>query len=268
MRARAAGAGWSEAAKDLSDGVSRVSLWSALGWSDVRQRYSGSLLGSFWITANIALMAGGHTFVFAAPLGLGAGRYAAYVTVGLVLWHFIQGALNEASNLFVAASETIRNAPMPLSVQALRLVWRNLIVLAHNMLIVPLVLLWAGIAPSGLWTLVPAFLLVTATAFSIALLLGLLGARFRDVPQVVANGMQLLFFLTPVFWLPQTVGGAREWFVAANPIFAFIDIVRAPLIGEAAAATSWPVALGLAAAAAAATAQAFGAWRSRIAYWI
>lgn len=269
MGGEAPGGRWGEARRDLSEGISRVWLWSALGWSDVRQRYSGSVLGSFWITANIVLMALGLTFVFAAPLGLGAGRYAAYVTVGLVFWHFIQNALNEATNLFVSASETIRNAPMPLSVQAVRLVWRNLIVLGHNALIVPPMLIAAGAVPSSaVWSLVPALLLVTAAAFFAALILALLGARFRDVPQVVANGMQLLFFLTPIFWLPQTIGGARGSFVALNPFFAFIDIVRAPLLGEAAAATSWPVALGVTATAGAASILAFSAWRSRVAYWI
>jgi ABC-type polysaccharide/polyol phosphate export permease len=269
MHDTAQGGRWQEAARDLRAGVSRVWLWSALGWSDIRQRYSGSLLGSFWITANIALMALVLTFVFAAPLGRPAGEYAAYVTIGLVLWHFVQGALNEATNLFVAAAETIRNAPLPLSVQALRLVWRNLIVLAHNAAIVPLVLFLAGIPPAAsAWTIVPALLLLVLASFSAALLLGLLGARFRDVPQIVSNGLQLLFFLTPVFWLPATLGPGRGWFVAGNPIFAFIDIVRAPLIGGSAAASSWPLALGTTAAAGVAAALAFGAWRSRVAYWI
>jgi lipopolysaccharide transport system permease protein len=83
---------------------------------------------------------------------------------------------------------------------------------------VPVVLLVAGVAPTaGAWTIVPAILLIMLTAFFAALLLGLLGARFRDVPQIVSNSMQLLFFLTPIFWLPATIGPARGWFVSGNP---------------------------------------------------
>jgi len=260
---------WAQASRDLGSGVSRVWLWSALGWADIRQRYSGSLLGSFWITLSIALMAGGLTFVFAGPLGAAAHGYAAYVTLGLVLWYFIQATLNEASSVFVAAAETIRHAPMPLSVHVLRLVWRNLIVLAHNAAIVPLVLIFAGIAPAAsAWTIVPALLLLVAALASGAMILGLLGARFRDVPQIVSNALQLLFFLTPIFWMPQTIGAARGWFVAANPAFAFIDIVRAPLLGAAPAPWSWPIALTVTAAAAIAAWLAFAAWRARIAYWV
>ncbi|HEX8643840.1 MAG TPA: ABC transporter permease [Allosphingosinicella sp.] len=269
MGRQAPGTRWSEAARDLRGGLSSLWLWPALGWADIRQRYSGAVLGSFWITANIALMALVLTFVFAGPLGVRAGGYAAYVTIGLVLWYFIQNALNEASNVFVVAAETIRNTPMPLSVQVLRLTWRNLIVLAHNAAIVPLVLVAAGIAPAATaWTAIPAVLLLVLAIFFAGMLLGLLGARFRDVPQMVSNLMQLLFFLTPVFWLPQTIGAARGWFVATNPIFAFIDIVRAPLLGGVPAAGSWPLALAVTAAAGIAAAFAFAACRARVAYWI
>lgn len=260
---------WAHAARDLGSGASRVWLWSALGWADIRHRYAGSWLGTFWITASIALMAGGLTFVFAAPLGASGRGYAAYVTIGLVLWYFLQATLNEATAVFVAAAETIRHAPMPLSVHILRLLWRNLIVLLHNAAIVPIVLLIAGIVPaSSAWAVLPALILFVAALMSGATLLGLLGARFRDVPQLASNALQLLFFLTPIFWMPQTIGTDRAWFVTANPAFAFIDIVRAPLLGLAPAPTSWPLALGVTATASAAAWLAFAAWRPRIAYWV
>lgn len=260
---------WREAFGDLSSGLSRVWLWSALGWSDIRQRYAGSLLGPLWITANIALMTLCLTLVLAAPLGATARAYAAFVTIGLVLWYFIQTSMVEASNVFVVAAETIRQSPMPLSVHVLRLVWRNLLVLAHNAAIVPLVLILAGAAPAGsAWTILPALLLLVVAVAAGALLVGLLGARFRDVPQIVVNAMQLLFFLTPIFWLPQTIGPERGWLLAINPVFAFVDIVRAPLLGAVPAATSWPVALSVAAAGTIAAAAAFATWRRRVAYWI
>lgn len=268
MTEAANGGRWAEAGRDLREGLSRRWLWSALGWFDVRQRYSGSVLGSLWITLNLALMVLALTFVFAGPLGLRPGLYAAYVAIGLVLWHFLQATVNEAPGLFVSAAETIRHAPMPLSVHVLRLVWRNLIVLAHNAVIVPVVLILFGIAPKAVWAIVPAMALLVVALACVAMLLGLLGARFRDVPQIVTNAMQLLFFLTPIFWLPATIGSGRGWFVAVNPVFAFIDIVRAPLLGAAPAAASWPLALLTAAVAALAAGGALAAWRTRLPYWI
>jgi ABC-type polysaccharide/polyol phosphate export permease len=258
-----------EALRDLGGGLSRRWLWGALGWTDVRQRYAGSLLGSFWITASIALMATCLTFIFASPLGTPPGYYAAYVTIGLVLWYFIQTSLIEAATVFVGAAETIRNSAMPLSVHVLRLVWRNIIVLGHNVVAVPAVLIAFQLAPSAaVWSVAPGLLLLVINLLCAAALLGLLGARFRDVPPLVTNATQLLFFLTPVFWLPSTVGIHRGWFVAGNPVFAFIDVVRAPLIGDAVAATSWPIVLGVTVVNVALSGLVFAAVRDRVAYWI
>lgn len=260
---------WREASDDLAAGLSRPWLWTGLAWHDIRQRYRGSLLGSFWITINIALLVLCLTLIFAGPLGSDRNVYAPYVAIGLVLWYFIQGTLNDSCQVFVASAETIRHSPMPLSTHPLRLVCRNAIVLGHNMVIVPVVLLAFGIAPAALaWTALPGLLLLLFATFWVSLLLGLLGARFRDVSQIVTNLLQLLFFLTPIFWPVATLGANRAWLVTLNPVFAFIDIVRAPLLGEAPASSSWPVAVGVSAAAALLACLALARMRGRVAYWL
>jgi ABC-type polysaccharide/polyol phosphate export permease len=263
------GAGWTAAARDFSAGATRVWLWGALGWNDVRHRYSGSVLGSLWITANIALLTLCLTLVFAGPLGASHGIYAPYVAIGLVLWYFVQSTLSEASNVFVASAETIRHSPLPLTVQVLRLVWRNLLVFAHNVVIVPLVLLAFGIVPhpSALLALL-ALPLLAANLVCVTILLGLIGARFRDVQQIMLSALQLLFFVTPIVWFPAALSERVGWIATANPIFAFIDIVRSPLLGELPAAASWPVAIGVTLTGAAAAALAFARYRHRIAYWV
>lgn len=263
------GEGWRAAAGDFSAGASRTWLWGALAWNDIRHRYSGSVLGSLWITANIALLTLCLTFVFAGPLGASHGRYAPYVAIGLVLWYFVQSTLSEASDVFVGSAETIRHSPLPLSIQVLRVVWRNILIFAHNVAIVPLVLIAFGIAPHPSLPLALAGLLLLAVNLvSATVILGLLGARFRDIQQVMASLLQLLFFITPIVWFPAALSGRGEWIAAANPIHAFIDIVRAPLLGGVPAPASWPVAIGVTLAGIAVAAAAFARFRHRVAYWV
>jgi ABC-2 type transport system permease protein len=261
--------GWRGAAADLAGGLKRSFMWGRLGWLDVRQRYSGSVLGSLWLTVNVVLMVVCLTFVFAGPLGSRPGPYAAYVTIGLVLWGFVQSAASEAPAVFVNAAEPLRQCTLPASVHIFRLLWRNLIVFAHSAVLIPIVLLLFRIRPAAsAWTAVPAFvLLVTALSFG-ALLLALLGARFRDVPQVVTNGLQLLFFATPVFWLPSALPPGRAWLLQLNPFFAFLDIVRTPILGGAPAVSSWPIAASVTLVTGLLAAVAYATWRQRIVYWI
>lgn len=259
----------SAALADVREGFARVYMWAGLGWLDVRQRYTGSLLGSLWLTANMTLMVGGLTLVFAAPLGSKPGAYAGYVTCGLVLWSLIQTTLNEAALVFVNAAETLRQCKVPHSVQLFRLIWRNLIVFAHAAVLVPVVLAFFRIVPSiAAWTVLPALLLLFAALFFAALLLSLLGTRFRDVPQVVTNALQLMFFVTPIFWLPRALSPGKAWLLQFNPLFAFIDIVRAPLLGGHALDTSWPIALATTLVLAIVGAAAYARWRARLVYWV
>jgi ABC-type polysaccharide/polyol phosphate export permease len=260
---------WRAATGDLIGGLGRRFMWAGLGWLDVRQRYSGSLLGSLWLTANMTLMVVCLTFVLAAPLGSRPGAYAAYVTIGLVLWSFVQTSLNEAPLAFVNAAETLRQCTVPLSIHILRLVWRNFLVFAHSAVLVPVVLALFRIMPAAsAWAALPGLLLLLVALTFAALLLAILGARFRDVPQVITGGLQLLFFATPIFWLPSALPPGRVWLVQANPLFAFVDIVRTPLLGGSPAAGSWPIAACTTALVSGLGLAAFVAWRRRIVYWI
>lgn len=257
------------AGDDIAGGLSRRWLWGALGWNDLRRRYSGSLLGSLWITANMVLLVGCLSLVFAGTLGGDLRRYAPYVAVGLILWQPVAACLNEATQIFVLSAETLRNTPLPLSIHVFRLVWRNVLAMIHAFAIVPIVLLLFGIVPTRLaWTVLPALALLSVMLFWVSLLLGLLGARFRDVSPIVANLLQLLFFLTPVFWIPAVLGPRLASIAALNPLAAFIDIGRAPLLGAAPLPASWPIALGTTALAATVGFLALARARSRVAYWI
>ena len=86
-----------------------------------------------------------------------------------------------------------------------------------------------------------AYLFVGLTA---AIVLGPLCARFRDITQLVATVMQILFFLTPIFWVPGA-SLSRPIVLDLNPFYHLIEIVRKPLMGEFPSATNWSVTLGL-----------------------
>ena len=115
--------------------------------------------------------------------------------------------------------------------------------------------------------IVPAFLLLAINAFWISILLGLIGARFRDVPPIVASFLQVAFFVTPIIWPIETLG---QWQAIGtlNPLFAAIDVVRAPLLGRATAAYSWTVLLIVTVVGSVLTFAMFARFRARIAYWI
>jgi ABC-type polysaccharide/polyol phosphate export permease len=195
-------------------------------------------------------------------------RYLPFLTVGLVIWNFVSTVIIEGCQTFLSAQNVITQVRMPFSVHAWRTVYRNLIVLAHNMVIVPLVLLMFSV-PVG-WSvivIVPALAILTVNGIWVSILLGMISARYRDVPPIVMSFVQVIFFVTPIFWPPEAMG---IWMQALplNPLFAAVDVIRAPLLGEAPLTYSWPVLLVVTALGCVGTFALFAKFRSRITYWI
>jgi len=130
------------------------------------------------------------------------------------------------------------------------------------------VALWAGISLS--WSallVIPAFLLLLVNAHALGLALGLICTRFRDVTQIVSSVMQMLMFLTPVFWLPESLPG-RAQYILWNPLAQMLELLRKPLMGGVAEAHNWLGILGWTAAILIVSGLLFAKYRRRVVYWL
>lgn len=257
------------AVSDLVEGFSRSWLWMALAHQDMRLRYRGSLLGPFWQTVTTIVMIGSMGFIYAKLFHTPLETYLPMLTVGLILWQFISGMIIEGCTTFFSAQGIIQQVKLPFSLHVYRLVYRNLLVLAHNFVIVPIVLVLfpQPIAWLRLIAVLPAMAFILLDGVSLSFLLGMISARFRDVPPIVASVVQVVFFVTPIFWSADALGPYRAW-AELNPIFAAIDVVRAPLLGQPTAAHSWQVLTAVSVALGAAGFAFFARFRARIAFWV
>jgi ABC-type polysaccharide/polyol phosphate export permease len=254
--------------RDLATGFGKSWIWAALAMQDIRLRYRGSVLGPFWMTISTLVMVVAMGAIYAHLFRTPSHDYVPYLTLGLVVWQLLSNLITEGCDTFVRAENVIQQVPIPFSIYAYRTVCRNFIVLAHSLVIVPFVLLLFAI-PVG-WRIGEAILglfILAVDGVWVSLFLGLVSLRFRDVPPIVASFLQVAFFLTPVFWPIEALGRWQN-VAALNPLFAAIDVVRAPLIGRAAAPASWTVLLCGSAIGALLTFAVFARFRSRIAYWV
>jgi ABC-2 type transport system permease protein len=253
---------------DLSRGLRHRELWGMMGWQDIRQRYRRSVLGPFWLTLNMGLMVLGLGVLYAGLFGQKIDTYLPFVTLGFIIWAMISGLLNDGTMAFIGSDSVIRQIAVPLSVFAYRVLWRNVIILGHNIWIYIAVAVVFGIWPGaiGLWA-VPALLLLIINGIWVTLLLGAASARFRDIPQFVGNMIPVIFLLTPILWRADQVP-SRAFFVVFNPFYHFVEIVRMPLLGHAAPLLSWGIVIGVTIIGWAVTLAFFTRYRGRIAYWL
>src|SRR4030095_1787042 len=129
------------AAGDLREGFTNVPVWGMLGWQEIRQRYRGSTLGPFWLTISTGAMISGMGPLYGRLFNQDISSYFPYMAVSFVIWALIAGLVNESCAAFISTESIIKQIKLPFSVYVLRLVWKNLIIFAHNFLIIVAVLL-------------------------------------------------------------------------------------------------------------------------------
>ena len=261
---------WSTGLTDILAGSGKWRLAMFLGWRDVRQRYRRSILGPFWITISIAVGITAISFVFGRIFKQSTVELLPYLSLGIILWTFILATVTEGCTSFTAEEAMIKQFPLPLSLHVVRVVIRNLIILAHNMIIIPIVFLACGRAlPLTAMLGMVGLLILAASLCWVVLTLAILCARYRDITQIVSNISQILFYVTPVIWMPPLIGdGSQHWIFTLNPAFHYIEIVRAPLLGADASWVSWGFTLAALVLGWLAAIAFFGRFRSRIVYWL
>jgi ABC-type polysaccharide/polyol phosphate export permease len=254
--------------RDLYQGIVAWPIWSAVGWNDIRQRYRRSVLGPLWITLSMGVLIGSLGVIYSQVFHTDIKTYLPFLCLGFVIWGFISTSATECCTAFLESEAIIKQIKLPFSVYILRVVWRNFIVFLHTIIIFIPVALIFGEKPSAVMLLaLPGLLLVYLNVLWLGLVLVILGTRFRDVSLIVGNLLQFAFFGTPILWPASTLGD-HPIVAEANPLYHLIEIVRAPLLGEAPSWISWCVSLGSIIVGSLAAMALFRRASRRIAYWL
>jgi ABC-type polysaccharide/polyol phosphate export permease len=260
---------------DLRDGWRHRTLWGYLGWQDIRQRYRRSVLGPLWITISMGVTAVALGLLYSQLFGSDPSFFLPYVTAGLIVWGFISGCVEYGAEVFIENEGLIRHLPAPVTLHVFRLVWRQVLFFIHNLAVYLVMLLFFPIRPN--WTVllaVPAFALLVLNGTWIALVVGIISTRFRDLPPVTKSLVQLLFFMTPIVWVYDDLlakGGRvaeRARLAEFNPFLHFIEIIRRPMLGQSFEPRYWVV-TGIITVVGWSLALLFlRNYRARVSYWV
>ena len=260
---------------DLVRGWGQYELWLQLGWQDIKQRYRRSTLGPLWITIATGVMALALGLLYSMLFQIEIREFLPHVTVGFIVWGFISGCVKDGANVFIENEGLIKQLPSALSVHVYRLVWRQLLFFAHNVVIWVLLVIIFRI-PLTWQTLlaVPAMLLLVLNGVWVTMLFGIIATRFRDVAPLLEALVQLLFYVTPIVWTTQTLkeqGGdvaKRALLAEINPLYHYLEIVRAPMIDQPVAAYHWWIVIGCTVLGLLIAGLVMRKWRFRVSYWV
>lgn len=253
---------------DIRSGLFGTGVWLHLAWHEIRMRYKRSVIGPFWITISTGVMVGALGPLYGTLLNQDLSTYFQHLAISMILWAFLSGSVNESCTAFIVASGFIKEIRLPLSVHVLRVLAKNAIMFLHNCVIIFLVLI--VFPPSDarmLFLAIPGLILLIGNLMWIGLGIALLSARFRDIPQIVGNVLQVAFFVTPIVWKREMLGD-NSYVTLLNPLFHLINVVQAPLLGQRPLLISWVACACMLLVGGGLVIWMFARYRNRVAYWI
>lgn len=262
---------YARAFEDIWQGISDWHMWSRLGWLEIKRRYRRTTIGPFWTAFQLATMVFSVGFLWAALFGQRASSYLPYLCSGVVIWSFIGAMANEGCLVFTGGQSLLTSIRIPKTLLVAAMVWRNVIVFLHNLVIYAVVaVIWQVPVGWNVLLFIPGIVLLALNGVWVALLMGMVATRLRDIPQLIGGALQILMFLTPVMWTKDLLKGhaAVSVIVDLNPLTHLIEVVRGPLLGETPSMANWLWSIGLIVVGGAFTLMIFSRFRRRIPYWL
>jgi ABC-type polysaccharide/polyol phosphate export permease len=253
---------------DLNIGIRSWRLSQFLAWQDVKQRYRRSTLGPIWLTLSFGIQMLTMGFLSSLLFGNSLEKSLPYVCAGMLLWFLITQMINDGAALFVSAARYITQIKCPLTVFLMQAVWRNVFVAAHNATIYLIVAAIFVVVPGPSILLWPfGFALVIICLTWMVLVSAVISARYRDVPVMIQNVLNILFWFTPLMYFPEQLG--RKRFLADyNPFTHMIALLRDPLLGTMPSLSDWLIVFAIAVIGWTGTFLFFARFRARIVYWL
>ncbi|HJU04433.1 MAG TPA: ABC transporter permease [Nitrospiraceae bacterium] len=198
---------------------------------DMKLRYKRSVLGIVWSLLNPLAQFSVLYFVFHVLLPLNIPHYASFLFTGMLTWNWFQSSLLFATGAIVENRELVKRPGFPAAILPTVTVTSHLV---HFLLAIPILLLCVVLDVGRPTPAIAALPLVIAIQFT--LILGLayvvaaLYVTFRDTQYLLGVLLQLLFFLTPVFYDLATVPERYRGLLTLNPMVHLIEAYRAILI--------------------------------------
>jgi ABC-type polysaccharide/polyol phosphate export permease len=235
---------------------------------DIKQRYRNSSLGPLWMIANLTVILLGVSIIYSELLKIPLNEYMPFLAISLILLNFIWPTLNESCHSFSTQGDVIRQVRLPLSVLAMRTLYRNIIVTGHNILVLIVVTvyyqMWDKVNYVGL---VLGILLLLGIVAWASVVLAIAGARFRDTIQIVSSALNFMAIFTPIYWSPDLIK-RNTIFLEINPFYHVLEIVRKPYFGEWASASNYTACLVFLVVGWAFAAFLYVKTYKKIAYWV
>ena len=228
---QAPGAFWLE----IRESLRNPEFWALTSWLDIMVRARRSRFGILWLLMPSIIYVFGLGSFFASMRGGANDDFYVHVALGAMVFRTLMSTVIGSANVFHGSFSFIMDGHIRLTDYLLESLAKSFFdfVMYLPAVIVTMVI-WGHVSPLGLFLAIPTLLLIYINALWMSALFALLGARFSDFGQLLSNISIFMFLLTPIIWYPEMMpaGSVRGQLMRFNPFYHFVEIFRAPIMGN------------------------------------
>ena len=207
------------------------SIWWYTAWTRTKARFIRTYLGNIWIGLSnlLAVCALGSVYRFIFNVS-NFKYYFGYLGIGITIWGFIAGTILASSSIFQTTKLKSLNSEFTPSYFFLEEVFFQLYCFLQSSLPLLIILLIIGVINplTILLSIIPAINLFLVIFISSGLI-SLVGAKYKDVAQLIPVILQLVFLTSPIMFYKEAMG--RSYIISQyNILYRSLDSVRAGLL--------------------------------------
>lgn len=224
---------------DVFDGLRHWRLALELAKEDLRQKFHRTLIGPFWIATSFLAFIMVKIFIFSSLNDASWEYFASYLTLGYMVWAFVSTAIVDGGNSFLGSRGWILGMKCDYSTFVLVAMFRSMVTAIITAVVALLVAYYVyPYTLSGLMWGFIGFLSIVPLMFFVQFIFAILCVFIRDLLPLLQAVMRIMFFLTPIIWLPSMLGAKAE-IIKYNPFTHLLSVVRNPLLSEPVLVENW-----------------------------
>jgi len=231
---------------DLTASFRFPEYWVYSTWMKFGLQYRKTTLGPLWLMISPAVFVVMLGFLFSSVNGRPLDVFMPYMSVGYITWTLMVGIISNSTPLFHQRRSELLQGDMRLTDIVLSNLFATFLQYLHQVpiLIGVFIFFKIGVSPLNLIIGGLGICLIVLNGVWLSIVCGIIGTQFRDLAEVISAVMRLAFFITPIIWMHENgAGGILGIYLVLNPFFHFLEIVRAPLLGNPIPQLTWIIVL-------------------------
>lgn len=194
---------------------------------EVRGKYKNSFLGIIWSFLNPLLQITVYAIVFPLILRNNKENYVIFLCCGLIPWTFFATSINRSAFSFVENGNILKKVYFPREIIPISLVTSEAVNFMISSIIILGFVIFGGIGISKYIVFYPIVLIIQyILILGITLTVASICVYLRDLQHFIGVALQLLFYVAPIVYAPESIPEQYQWILRINPMTYIINGYR------------------------------------------